>query len=353
MNILILAKNYENYTAGYYHQDIINSFINKGNCYLYGEGYNGYNVSDNIHDVIAKSKDVISHIDLIVVSTSWELQTPELKQSDPHPSIDLSIVKSVPKVFFLNKEYKKLEAKLEYAKRNRFDLVCTVHPDWEQWSRAIGLNFLMLPMGIDTRRFKILNIARKWDFSFTGNLHQTHLDTRFDVKKKLFKEKYLEEKSNLSYNNFYKSMIKEDFSSFKIYWAEWGSKRGILYQRLLPSGQKYNELLNQSKVFLNTPSAAGIINTRFFELMATKTLILCPQSEFYNDMFLDGYNCIMFRKDLFDFREKFKLAIEDEKLRAQITEKAYSEIERHSYDSRINAVIEEIWKRTPINLFKR
>jgi len=350
MNILLLSKNYEKYTSGYYHQDIINSFHKKGNCFLYGEGYPKYDINDSIDDVISKSRDCFAQVDLIVVGTSWELQNPQIPQSDPHPNINLSKTVNVPKIFFLNKEYKKLDAKLEYAVKNRFDLVCTVHPDWEKWQSKTNLRFLLLPFAIDPERFKPLNITRKWDFAFTGNLHRTHLDTRFSVKKVLFKEKYLEEKSNLSYNAFYKRMIKDDLKKYKIYWAEWGAKKGIFHQSLVPRGQAYNRLLNKSKVFLNTPSAVGIINTRFFELMSTKTLILCPESEFYFDVIKDGVNCITFKKDLSDFKQKLIAAVDDEAFRNRIVEQAYKNIGLNSYDKRIDTLIDEINRVTGTNL---
>lgn len=87
MNIIILSKNYGNYTSGYYHQDIINAFKRKANCHIYGEGYPNYNRNDTIDDVISKLKIKIDEIDLIIVSTSWEIQDPTILESDPHPKI--------------------------------------------------------------------------------------------------------------------------------------------------------------------------------------------------------------------------------------------------------------------------
>ena len=60
MNIVILSKNYEKYTSGYYHQDIVDAFCKQGNVFLYGLGYKGYDDKDDILDVFEKSSfDVI------------------------------------------------------------------------------------------------------------------------------------------------------------------------------------------------------------------------------------------------------------------------------------------------------
>jgi len=340
MNVIILAKNYEKYTSGYYHQDIINAFKRRANCHLYGEGYPEYNRNDTIDEVIAKSPFDKDKIDLIVVGTSWEIQDPNIEESDPHPKINLGEL-DIPKIFFLNKEYKKLEKKLEYAKRNNFDLVCTVHHDYEKWAEQTGLRFMQLPFAADPRRFKDYGLPKKYDFGFTGNLHRSHIDTRYRIKCILFENPQL--KSNLGISAlFKKEPLKEKFRKYKIYWAEWGA-RDILGRSLLPTGIKYARFLNSFKSFLSTPSATGIVGTRYFECMATKTLIFCPESKYYGGMFRDGYNCVMFREDLSDLEEKLEWILNDEEERKRIVENAYKDfINNHTYDNRIEKVLNTI-----------
>jgi len=101
--------------------------------------------------------------------------------------------------------------------------------------------------------------------------------------------------------------------------------------------------LNSFKSFLSTPSATGIVGTRYFECMATKTLIFCPESEYYGDMFRDGYNCVMFREDLSNFKEKLEWILNDEEERKRIVENAYKDfINNHTYDNRIEKVLNTI-----------
>lgn len=341
-NIIILSKNYENYRSGYYHQDLIGSFNKVANCYLYGEGYPNYSNQDKIDDVIAKSPFKKSSIDLIVASTSWEIQNPIIKESDPHPRINLSDIKNIPKTFFLNKEYKKLNQKLEYAKRNKFDYVVTVHPDYKKWGQEAEIKFIHLPFGISLERFRDFGLKEIYDFAFTGNLHRKHIDIRYLVKQEIFKKKYLHLPSNKGRTVFFKrNPIKYKYQKYNIYWAEWGAKN-IIGRSLLPTGEKYAKFLNSCKVFLNTPSAVGILNTRFFELMATRTLILCPESDFYFDILQNENNCLMFKPDLSNFEEIFRKAIDDNNLRHDIVTFALEDVKKHSYDKRVEQLFNKM-----------
>ncbi|MDP6103817.1 MAG: glycosyltransferase [Gammaproteobacteria bacterium] len=85
-----------------------------------------------------------------------------------------------------------------------------------------------------------------------------------------------------------------------------------------------------------------MFNTRFFELMATKTLILCPKSDSYLSLLKDGINCVMFNPNMSNFDEKLVKCIEDNNFRKTITENAYKNIEKHSYDARIATLLNYI-----------
>ncbi|MHA1268782.1 MAG: glycosyltransferase family protein [Candidatus Helarchaeota archaeon] len=333
MNIIILTENYEKYKSGYYHIDFIEPLIKRYNCYLYGNGYPKYNKNDDFNDVIKKSPFKRDEIDLIIVSTTWEIQNEKIKNFDPHPKINLSRFET-KKVFFLNKEYKKLEKKFEYIKRNQFDLVCTTNLRYKEWEKEIGYKFLYLPFAVNPKRFNFLNLQKIYDFGFTGSLHTKYIDDRLKLKKLIFKNYRI--KTNLRASSiFWNNPIKEEFKKYKIYWAEWGT-RNIFWKSLIPTMEKYNIFLNKFKTFLNTPSAMGIINTRFFECMIAKTLVLCPESNYYNNLIRNNFNAIFYKKDLSDFIEKLELIIFDESKREKITEQAYNDVlKNHTYENRI------------------
>ncbi len=334
--ILLFSKNYQNYTSGNYHQDIIDSFIKLSKVFIYGPGYPNYSIDDSFDDVLEKLSISTAELDLMVFSTSWD-DDGSIYNVDPHPNIEVSKIK-IPKVYFLNKEYKKLDQRFDYIKRQKFDLVCTVHPSFDVWGSKLGIPFLHLPFGISLDRFKDFGYKKQYDFSFTGGLHSTHTDMRFLVKKEIFKSNLLDLKSNKGISGFLRNPIKEKYQKYKIYWAEWGS-RDFALRSLLPTGKKYGYFMNRTKVFLNTPSAIGIFNTRFFELMATKSLILCPESDTYGEFLEDGHNCVMFKDDLSNFNEKLVQSIEDEDLRKKIISNAFSDVSQHSYVERIRSLI--------------
>ena len=337
MNVIILAKHFEKYKSGYYHQDIINAFERKANCYSYGEGYPRYRREDTIEDVIVKSPFGEDEVDLIVVSTSWEIEDQNIEGSDPHTEINLSELEA-KKIFFLNKEYKKLDKKLEYTKRNNFDCVFTVHHDYKKWAEQTELQFVQLPFAADPERFKDYGLPKKYDFGFTGALHRSHTDIRYRIKCILFKDSKV--KSNLGISVlFKKNPLGDKFRKYKIYWAEWGA-RSLFGRSLLPSGIRYAKFLNSFKAFLSTPSATGIIGTRYFECMATKTLLICPESKFYGEIIRDGYNCVMFKEDLSDFEETLEYSLDNKEERDRIVENAYKDfIENHTYDARMEKVL--------------
>ena len=338
-NAIILTKNYENYRYGSYHHDIVRAFKKKYNCFLYGKDYHGYNIKDTIEDVIAKSSFQKEKIDLVVVGTSWENQSSSISESDPHPDINLSGLK-IPKVFFLNKEYRKIEKKLEYIKRNKFDLVVSAHPKSKLWSKKIGIPFLKSHFAIDKERFEELNklnISKLYDFGFTGSLHKNHTDTRYKIKCEIFASPQL--KSNLGLPALFKrNPINPEYRKYKIYWAEWGT-RSLIGKSLSPNGKKYLNFLKKFKIFLSTLSAENLIGPRFFEIMASKSLLFIPESELYDGLFRHGVNCCMFKKDLKDFKDKLDYYLSYEKERNEICQNAYQDvIENHTYDKQIEKI---------------
>jgi len=339
MRFLVLSHNYEKYKSGFYHQDLVDALGKYAECIIYGQGYRSYDRYDTIEDVLAKKRISINDLDLIVVTTSWEIQDPSIPESDPHPAICLSKINNVPKVFFLNKEYKKINKKLEYARKNQFDLVLTVHPLYSIWSKNIGIPFMQLPFGISLERFKDYGMPKKWDFGFAGSLHRSHTDARYLAKKQLFEERFIDKKASI--NKFYQpcsECFQEWLDSYNVCWMEWGAK-DWLGKSMLPTGLSYAKFLNSTRAFLNTPSALGIINTRYFELMASRSLIICPKSDVYDGVLMDGYNCVMVKPDFSDLRGRLQEVLDDHGLWQEITDNAAGCAKSHDYFSRVDAVI--------------
>ena len=335
--VLVLSFNSEADISGPYHQNLVNAIYEVSDVVIYGPGYPNYKNDDSINDVFKKLNISEDCIDAIIVTTSWENQDEMIEESDPHPNICLKDVSKCKKVFFLNKEYKKLEKKLEYIKKNKFDVVLTVLPKerYAEWESYTGVKFIQSHFGIDLNQFRDLGLKRKYDFTFTGALHERYTNQRVNVKKELFRKMGLTSNKGLVRVLHWKNPISKPYRKFDIYWAEWGKwSRDLSGKSLLPSGEDYVKLMNQSKTFLCTLSAEGIFGTRFFELMACGSLIICPKGDYYG-ILRDGENCIMYKEDMSDFYDKLNMLIENDNLRLKITEQAKTEVLEHSYVNRI------------------
>jgi glycosyltransferase involved in cell wall biosynthesis len=342
MNIIVLSKNKGQYISGYYYQDLVDSLQRAGNCYLYGDGYKDYNSDDDFADVISKSPFQESEIDAVICTTSWDYEE-STESVDPHPAIDLSVYNKFKKIYFLNKEYKKLQYRLEYSIKQEFDLVCTVNPLATEWEEETGIPFMHLPFGISLERFKDYGCALKYDFAFTGGLHAVHLDYRYLVKKEMFKSILIDKMANSGTELLFSEQpIKDEYRKYKIFWAEFGARKWFGLKSLLPHGEAYARFLNSCKVFLNTPSASDILNTRFLELMATKTLILCPRTDSYQGFLVDGVNCLMFNPDMSDFKTILDDAVNNESKREKIIDYAYILADKHSYDKRVESLFMQL-----------
>ena len=85
--------------------------------------------------------------------------------------------------FFLNKEYKQLESKVSYIKKNRINLVISVLENVKE--RFDFTEFIHLPFAVSIDRVETLLSKKniyKYDFAFTGALHSLYLDQRRKLK---------------------------------------------------------------------------------------------------------------------------------------------------------------------------
>ena len=60
----------------------------------------------------------------------------------------------VMKVAILNKEYVNLSQKLQFIKKNGFDLAFSHHHDVDAYLKQTGVRFYFLPFGFNQRNFK-------------------------------------------------------------------------------------------------------------------------------------------------------------------------------------------------------
>jgi len=305
MNIILFTKNFG--PEGLYHWNILETFNKLYNVHMVGPGFSHYFSGKHIKDII---RDSGMRPDIIIFGTSqknYECRVPGLAEL------------RVPKLIFLNKEFINVRAKLEYIRTYKFSLVSTIlskdiHKPLE---RACGVPFIQTPHGIDVTRFRPLDIEKKYDFGFLGALFtQRDVTDRARVKKIVFEESELAKR-------------------YKILW-------GDDINKLLFEGEAYVEALNSCKMFLSTLSPMGIIGTRFYELSACKTMMICPRGEYDGD-FVDKKTVVMFDSNK-DFVKKFLYYLENDEARNKITEQAYRRaLDNYTWDARIKKLMAHIF----------
>ena len=105
---------------------------------------------------------------------------------------------------------------------------------------------------------------------------------------------------------------------------------------------EYAKELAKTKICLVTTGPADLVGTRYFEIMAgNRSLILCNRmnDKIYNDIVIDGFNCIMF-DDENDFIEKSKYYINHEQERMKIVNQAYKYfLEKHTWNHKVKELI--------------
>ncbi len=316
-NILVFQPDFSQYICAYYQHDFVKALNNSHNIFRYGPKLKSYNIKHNIFDVL---KICPFKPDLICFAAGWEIEDPNIPEFDPHPYLQAFKV-SIPKVMILNKEYKKLEKKFQFIYDNKIQIVFTVHHFYKKWQKDIDVPLIHFPFAIDKTVFNDYGENKKYSLGFSGNLHEQYSDIRTKIKNHLF----------ITW-----PIKRIKYMKHKIFWRdqEWVLCR----KRILPTpaGYRYAQLINKSKMWISTPSAIDIVGCRFYEVMASKSLLFCVRHTAYGDLFKDGEHCIMFDSNLKDFDDKFFYYLDHESERQKIIDKGYNHVmENHTWEKRI------------------
>lgn len=313
-NVIYFSK----FGLGLYYDDLRDAFISDSDLsvFVYGPGHPNYNPKDNLNDVIAKSS--FDRVDLLFFSAGWDIDT-SLHSVDPHPNINVANT-PIPKFYLLNKEYKKLNLRLEYAKLNKFDLCLTAHHSYKKWETDTGLRFEKLPFAANEKIFKDYKLQKSIDLGFSGNLHN-YKDT-FKVK--------------MMGDNF-ENIRERALSRIDSFLANKPSIKLSVFPPMY--GQEYSRTMNSCKSWFCTTSAIDIVGTRFYEILGSKTLLFCPESKAYEGIFSPEKHCATFSRNLSDIEEKLLYYLNNDKERELITDQAYEHfLKNHTWKNRIDSI---------------
>jgi glycosyltransferase involved in cell wall biosynthesis len=341
MNILFISEDISNYSAAFYQKDVLNHLKNAHTVECYGKGFDGYNKNDDINDVVSNCEN---HPELICVGHKWLRDNPSVDTVDPHPAIDFSDTK-IPCVMILNKEYTNFQEKIEYIEKNSIPLVFTHHHKASEWSEKYNSQFVFWPFAVNTAAFQDYKEPKIYDLTFSGRLRnpnptvpQTNL--RIKVQQRLF----------YSVGQL-KLIRRRKYRQYNIFWRGRPTTKPIFYlnkllhqERRLPDND-YKKLYNRSKLSFNTLSPVNLVSTRYYEAMASNSLVFCQESPIYEkyDLFEPGTHCVTFKQDLSDFDEKLEYYISNDNKREKIAQRGHEHVlENHTWEKRIEEFTHKI-----------
>ena len=256
-----------------------------------------------------------------------------------HPNLSLRNCRT-KKLFILNKEYTRLNDKLQWAKDSKIDVIYTHHHLAEKYQERIGIKTVFWPFGVNIKRIK-KNREKTIDIAFSGILQNTNLkkiqsDLRVKILKKfyyvLYDIKIAKKNKYKNINIIFNSMPRKSF-------ARRISRSIGQYKRF--DDEEYFSLMAKTKIYINTLSPIGLISTRYYENMASKSLVFCEESDIYPKIFMKN-TYVTFKIDLSDFDEKLIYLIENPHEVSNIVEKAYKHfLEKHTWEYRICQLLKE------------
>jgi spore maturation protein CgeB len=226
-------------------------------------------------------------------------------------------------VLILNKEYKNMDKKIDFIHKNNIDMVFTPHHDYSIWEKQTSTKFYKLPFAANPQIFREWGLEKQYDLGFTGNLFNSEY----------YKSGIMGPEFNNIRERIANELIKPGFSGVSQYLG------GNSYVH----GEQYGKLINSSKVWLCTPSAIQLVGTRYYDVMGSRSLLFCKESDVYEGLFTPGEHCVTFRDDLSDFSEKLFYYLKNEDARQEIIDNASSRfVDNHTWDHRAEYFLEKI-----------
>lgn len=330
MRIIYFTRPYSEYQSANYQSDVINYLCNKFDVTVkvlltsYGNPSGKLITKKYQNDLI----DLANCFDLVILGHN-------LLGDDPTENIipfglDFLHKVKTDKVAFIQKEYARLNDKLEFFKYFKIKLLIS-HLGEVSKIKLIDYNpkVIFVPFGFDPKVFKKNQSPKKWDLCFSGVIenptwHDEQQKHRIETMRKLF----------VTFNGI-KILNK---TPAKIFWninAPGKRIRNTLnkYKRL--DATDYYEALAQSKYTLCTTSC-GLITPRFFESMASgSTPITFPNQDLDKITGLNDKVCIVNNSN----ELKLRILEKQDPYSKEVIEYAHS---NHTWSHRINLLAKEL-----------
>ena len=203
----------------------------------------------------------------------------------------------------LNKEYTGLKNKLDWIREMRATAALTVHHDVDKFMSQTSIPFYRIMWSANRNQFKDYGGDYQHDLFFSGV-------TRPEQSENL-RERVLLELDRLN----------GDLGNFINARSHRNNYAGTMF-----TDDEYARHLSNSKLCLVTTGPADLVGTRYFEIFAAnRSLILCNRMDekVYDDMMIDGVNCVMF-STVDEFYDKANHFLKNEEERMEIVNNAFN-----------------------------
>jgi len=208
----------------------------------------------------------------------------------------------IPVVCNIHKQLIMLKEKLYFCKINNIDLFADAHITYKQWGELLGCSSTRIWLSADPTYFYDRKEEKIYDVGFSG---ASHGDGKIQGETADLRDRIYDIIKNKELNLFWNRQTK-------------ASDR-------IKSIDEYASLINKSKIWIATTGPYLDVSPRYFEVILSKTLLFCNNMpKQYEDMFIDGVNCVTYKNDLSDFEEKLDFYLTNPDKAGIIVENAYN-----------------------------
>jgi hypothetical protein len=193
-----------------------------------------------------------------------------------------------------------LEEKIDFCIKNNVSLILTPVPIVEKIKNETGIDTKLFEYGCYSAIFNQAQ-EKEYDIGFSGAMHAANLYPEGEFKNKNIRLKI--------------KLILDNKENTNVYWK--GSDS--FDESRIHNYNDYAKKVNTCKIWLATLASHGDVTPRYYEVMASNTLLFCEEPhESYKDILIDGENCVTFKSDLSDFESKLDYYLNNEKERKRI-----------------------------------
>lgn len=335
MLAVYLSPNFDRVPAPQYQREVAQEFARQAKVFPYGPGHPGFDKNDTIDRVIAKAREALgSTPDWVVVGHAW-LEDADGLPAAKFPRIDPA-GGGVPAMVILNKEYANINHKLDYIRKGNFNFGLSHHDNIELLSVRTGIPFHFWPFGVNHRMFTppnhVAGESKVIDIGFTGILQNPTPGRQSDLRVQLMREMFwcvrdlpLRKRKAYEKLDIYFNALPRDAFSMRL------NSVARVYSRL--PNDEYARIVRLSRTFITTRSPADLISTRYFECMASKTLVLAETNPAHRKVFPES--SLLEFSSVIDFRRQLHAALNTIDLDAMV-ERAYADVlAKHTWEIRV------------------